>query len=530
MPKYTPEIKITYGGFQVGGDQLARILRSHTVSKGYDTSTVTLRFTIIQTTEALFQSEVAAVEAAFRKPHQDLTIVQGAQTLVSFLHSTATGFNSRPRVEKRGEPTDTGRSRTYTVTIEVDMPADNSSSSGRRITETSINVAYSPSRRRTVTIAGLYTASGATAARDNYEASVGAFVTSVLTDLGGTYKQLDEPTTDADDANKMIRFNRTYEEIIFTGVGDANANVRREILKISRNKVGPGDSLQGGPAKRFVVLNVQYECHLDKEQSTDLRGLYTSLRSSILTQVRNTLEGGSVAVMDEHPHFDYTENLITASMTCFGASGSNVIENKVTTENDTQFGVVLVPVWNGDPLARYIYQGPRIERRTVTVVQRTLGTAGAAGGGGGAAPGGGGVNAPGGAPGVLQLGIGAGLPGAGFGVVDFGGGLSFSLLGGSPTGESQTALVNAALFAGNEPGSTFGLGGQGGDAGGGPGGGQGGQGGGAQVGPESWIPISMRRSETPLRLGIEPDTLDVIDTTIVTVAEKVKPVRGGIAT
>ncbi len=505
MSLVSRELSITYAGYKVGGDQTARILRDwHMVEQSYETATVEYRFTLVQATAALLAAAISEVEAIFRTPQQALTIMQDSQTFKSFSHTNSTGFDGLPTITKRGEPTDTGRSRTYTVRIEFQLPADTSGSGYRRITKTAVNVAYSPARRRTLTISGQYTASGSTAARDVYEGAIAGYAASVQSALGGTWKLLEEPTTSSNDSDKVIDFTILYEEIIFTGVGASNVNIRKEAMTIGRNKVGPGDSPDGGPAKRFVTLNVNYECWLDNTASTNLRGLYTSIRPLILSQVRATLEGGAIAVMDENPTFDPVENKLNVSMVCFGASGSNIIENKVTTENHIEHGLVQVPAWAGDPLARYIFPGPRTERKTVTIQQRVFGRAG--NGGGGAGPAGGG-NGPGG------VGLNAQLVGAGVGVAaGFNiGGQSFPIFGGPMTGAQQTALVNAVMR------DDFGQGGGGGGGGGG--------GPAAQVGGDTWIPISNTHTKTPLRLGIEPDTFDVEDVTIVTVVEKVKPIK-----
>jgi hypothetical protein len=373
----TRELTITYGGYAVGGAQTSRVLRDfHLIEQDYEIAGVEFRVTLIQSSAAALKSAIDEIEAAFRLPFQDLTVTQEGQTLKSFSHASSTGFNSKPRITKRGEPTDTGRSRTYSIRIDFELPANNSGSSSRRVTKTQINVAYSPARRRTVTISSEYTANGSTSARDQFIAQVTTYAAAVLTGLGGTYKVLEWPTTTSDDDNKVLKWNIIYEEIIFTGVGSSNANIRKEVLRIARDKVGPGDTPQGGTVKRLVTLNVEYDCYLDATASTDLRGLYTSIRASIVAQVLATLQGGTLAVVEERPNFDYTDNHLSVSMTVMGATTNGIIECSITTETDFQYGIVQVNAWAGDPKARYLYQGPTTEKMTVTTVQKVLGPVG----------------------------------------------------------------------------------------------------------------------------------------------------------
>lgn len=495
------ELSVTYGTYTVGGDQTARVLDGvHIVEDSFTQATVRLTFTIKEATEAAFASAVAEAENAFRKVRQDCVIRQGAQTLKSFSHSLSTGFNSEAVIEKSGGPKDTGRSRQYVVRITVGRPADNMGTNGRR--SSSVNVTYTPARVRTAIISGSYTAIDTTDARTQYGTYIDLFAASVLAGLGGTWKLAEEPRQEGDEndaaESKVLEFTRVYEEIIYTGVGGSDADVRRETVNISRNKIGPGDT---PTANRLVTVTGVYSAWINKESTTNLEGKWATLRTSLLGQIQSTLGSGSMALVDENVDFDYTANRISATLVCVGPSTGGLIENRVTTEYHTEHGLVLVPAWlAGRPLARYIYQGPRTIRKIITIQQRALGGGGGGPGGGGSPPG------QGAAPGGVQfVGIGAGgLGGLENSLNVFG--FNVPLFGGGPvTGAQITALVNAVM--GNQD--------------------QGGGGGGAQAGAMGWIPISISNSTTPLRLGIGDRTIDVEDSTIITVFEQAEPISGG---
>ncbi len=158
MPLPTRELEITYGTFVVGGSRSARVLRDiHISSDKYESTRVEYRFTLKQTTDAGLIAEVALAETAFRTPQQDFSVKINGVAIKSLSHSGSTGFDAQPSVDKRGEASDSIRTRTYTVSIEFGRPADTSGSGGRRVTKTEINVAYTPARRRTVTLSGEYT-------------------------------------------------------------------------------------------------------------------------------------------------------------------------------------------------------------------------------------------------------------------------------------------------------------------------------------------------------------------------------------
>lgn len=502
----TRELAITYGTFKVGGDQSARILRGiHILDDGYTDASLEYEFTIKQDTDAAFISECTAVEDAFRTPFLGAVVAINNASIKTFSPSDSSGFGGEPQILKRGAPSDSIRTRTYTVRVKFQRPANNTASAGRRITKTAVNVAYSPARRRTVTISGEYTPVSGTLGRSMYTAGIDAYATSVLNALGGTYKLLEEPSTDSGEAG-LLRFSRSYEEIIFTGVGAGDASLRKETCIISRTKVGPGDTPE---ANRLVTLSVQYEAWFDKETVSDIVGKWPGLLSSIVSQATTILTGGAVAVIDESPSFDLTDNRISASLTIQGSTQGGLIENRVTTEIENLSGLNFVPVWNKGAYDRYIYQGPATQRKTVTIVQKSLSSAGGGGGNGGGAPGSGN-----GAPGAGAS-FGGGIVNPGPGSISLPGGGSINIFGGPMTGAQITALVNSILSDG-DPSSS--------------GGGQGGGGGGGGLG--GFYPVSSSFSKTPIRLGQGQYTFDIVETTIVTVWERADPVGvgGGVST
>jgi hypothetical protein len=368
----TREASITYNGYVVGGAQTQRILRDVYFSEdSYESSVVQYTFTLCgddTLTQAQFEALCSAAESDLRIPHADLAIAGLGSK--SFSHSGGSGFNAVPSVTKFEHPSDSGRARTYRVRIEFGRPGGASGTGGRRVTRTSINVDYGPQRRRTVTISGEW--AGASA-RGTYESEISGYANGILAGLGGTYKILNEPQTSSDDANKVIRIAITYEEILDTQVGGADADIRAETFSIRRTTDQPGDTPVGNSfVQRLVHLNVSYLAYIERTD-TNIRSKWSTLRTRIVNSVRNTYQMGSVVILSESPDFDYTDNKITATMTVLGIPSNRVIECHATTEHDTEEGVVLVPVWNGDKWARYQFQGPASEVRTEHIVQKVLG-------------------------------------------------------------------------------------------------------------------------------------------------------------
>lgn len=362
-PVVTRELSITYGSATVGGTT-DRYLDGYVhVTRGYETASVEFSFIVTQASEALFAAECIAIEAAFRKPYQALTVTQGSVTLLSLSHSSSTGFDAEPEIVKADDLADTGRSRRYTVRISFGCPADGSGMDGRR--ESRVDVAYSPSRRRTVTMTGTWTAISTDTAREKYEAKVSTWATAVLAALTGTF-DLAEESFEFSTNDKTCTFRRVYEEIIRSqgGASVDDTAIVRQSLVISRREIAPGD-YDLLPTKRVIVLDVRYSASIDKTVTTDLPGKWSSIKSWVVEQVRSVLSGGALAVIAEAPEYDGDENRISATMTCEGVGSGDILESTLTVEDADDEGKVFDPVWSGDPFACYVFQGPRVLLRTI---------------------------------------------------------------------------------------------------------------------------------------------------------------------
>jgi hypothetical protein len=141
-------------------------------------------------------------------------------------------------------------------------------------------------------------------------------------------------------------------------VGGSDADLRAERIIVTRNKVGPGDTPNGtSTIERLVTLNITYEVWVDNTESTNLTGKWDSVRTLLIDKAKTILTGGSVAVIDENPAFDTTDNKITGTITVQGSTSGGVVEYRQTVEDNLQYGKVLVPAWTGVPFHKYPYWG-----------------------------------------------------------------------------------------------------------------------------------------------------------------------------
>jgi len=505
------ELVLTYGTFVISTANNRLIDGPIRIIQGPNLSTAEFDFYITQSTEALFAAEVLAVTTAFRTPRKALTIAQGSETLYSFSHASNTGMNSRPEVIKAEDIGDTGRSRKYTVRIEFEMPADVHATSGRQ--DSTIEIQFSPARRRTVIFTGVYTALAGVAALAQYEANIDAYTSFVLSGLvpSGTYEKTSEDVQN-DDQDKLATFRQEFTELFFNETISAldDAEIVRQELRVGRADNQPGDCFGAIPfskdsgsqaegsgvnVRRPIIFDVSYSAWIDKTLNTNLDSKYKGvIRPWLLQNITDLSEAAGGALMEERPEFDGPDNRISVTMR-FIVPLSSVLERTCSVQSQDDFGKVLVPVWNGDGLARYVYNGPRRQIFTLTETKRILGTKIPLGAGG--------VGGGGGAGGGSLFGIGSRFQ---FGQRNLGGG---GILGGGFGIQGRN--FRAGVFF-RRPNAAAGVGGQAGSIGG--------QNQGITQ-PSSFVVIDERLETRPLRLGVPGNQIDVTDITFTQVKQAI---------
>jgi hypothetical protein len=489
----TRTLQVTYAGLTIGGTSGRHIDRYTINDDSYERGSFECVFVTKECiTSAAFSAECIAIETALRTPRGTLAVTDNALPLVSLSHSGNTGLDGIATCTKLGEEGDTGLSRRYRFRYECGRPADNTSTGGRRTG--TIDVQYSPARRRRVTVSGVYTALGGSASRAQYLSQIDSYGASVVASLGITSYQIgEEPVTNCNDTDKVINFTRVYDELIFTPGVFADTSVIRAELDLSKERVGPGDT---PTADRLAVVSARFRCWVNKDVTTDLVSKYSSVRSTVLNQIRGALSLGQICLISDKPAYNWTDNIITADITVYGVWKGGLLEHRETNEYSQELNPLLMPVWNGDPLAYYVVPGPQRLIRTETIVKRT---AGASSGGGFS-----GSSAGGGSSQNLVVGIGAN-----------GGGFFGFNMAEANTGSSWSASAYArgasADGAGGTPGSA-----DGGGAGNANQGQQDDGGGNGQLGEGTYIQLSATETITPLVLGVSDEQqISVQDTVTV---------------
>lgn len=325
------ELQITYGAVTIGGGSSPGnkrpIHRAIILHKSQDRATLEFSFvTLGHASASDFATEIATLESALRTPRQALAITMAGQAIDTLSHTSGTGIDGTPQIINADDDFSNGRSRRYTVRIEFAL--QHPINDGRR--NATITVDYDASRRRTCTLAGEWTSSGSTSARDQYEANIAAHATAVLDGLGGTWELMPESVTN-DDAStasnnllegNLVRYRRVYRELIFSQAGQENHAAlvnQRLTVRIEENGEdwSPGNTPDG---QAVVVVHpkrilVGYAVTIDKDVSQALESLWTgTIKPWIATTVQSRHSLASVAIISSAPEFDYDNNQIAASI------------------------------------------------------------------------------------------------------------------------------------------------------------------------------------------------------------------------
>jgi len=404
MP-WTDELTVTYGGLTFGGSTARRLQadpKYTVVDKGYEVGVFEFSFITSAATAAAFATEVAAVEGALRTPRGDLVVTLSGSTLLSLKQSDNTGLDANPQIVKTGSRADTGRSRYYDCRIEFQLPADNVSTDFRRYS--TVDITYSPSRRRTVSITAVYTANsddGSTQARAQYEAQITTYAATVTQDIdsNATWEKVEEPSVSRNDTDTLVTATIVYRERLANqtiGSKDDSAIVDPS-LTIERHRVAPGDSEgtslrllqssvqlvgggsgstvaelpvqtpapgQTGSVKRPVILTANYACGIDATVTKNIKAKWLSaIRPFIISEIKKCASTG-VVILDERPAFDPEENRFTAVVTAASYSAT-ILSQRVEVQDTNNPGRNLRPVWDGNPYSYYDYPGIALRTRTI---------------------------------------------------------------------------------------------------------------------------------------------------------------------
>lgn len=353
MTTITRLLTVTYGSRTITGP--SDLIRFH---DGWETGEFTFRFVVRAANMGALATACDAVIQDFRIPHQRLQVKFNGTAEIDWNPSSGssgnTAFQVIPSIGKHGDPWDSGTAQTFEVTIHCSKPADKDSRVGRRFAD--VDVSYSQSRRRSLTINGLWTAITSNDATAQYTAQAATFAANVRTALGGTWELVGENYS-RDDIDKELRFTLAYHELIYE---QAVASVVEQHTFISISKQQSGNSPAPGNARAtpLASINVKYDASVDKDVTQDLEDVYANILPWLATKVSESTSSVGLALVNEGKTFDYDENRISLDQTWEAVIGSDLLEYRRAEKVSYTPANVVVPVWSPTRFAKYVFKGP----------------------------------------------------------------------------------------------------------------------------------------------------------------------------
>jgi len=370
-------------GFPVGGTSEFQLNGFHRKRKEYQRLEVAFECTFVGVADdATFDTYANAIETAFRVPDQRLRVVLGSQVIDNYDPATGsggnTGFLQAPVIDKPGDKRDSSKSRHYIISIMMEMPADKPEDEGRRQAQES--VVYDPTRRRTLTFTGQYTALDTNSALSQYEATIDSYCQGRLASYGGSaiYEKVGEEAA-PDKENKVLDYRVVYREIIYdqSAAGLNHAAIVDPSYDYSRQLLAPGDS--NTSARRLEVIQCVFNCFVDKTQTTSLDSLWEdTIKPYLIQEAVSRFSLSGTALVDSRHSISKAGNMIRALLEIHAQSDNELIEYTLTVQVLDNKGKRIVEVWDGNPHAARVYSGPARLMRVTS--ERTL-TIGSPGGG-----------------------------------------------------------------------------------------------------------------------------------------------------
>lgn len=374
----TSPFSITYGTRQVGGSTDYPVSGPNVIRKSYDELQLVFDVFVVGSSYSDLQSKADALETDFRKR------LTTGQTLVVDLDGNAwtytqgtTILDARASIEKSGEEeNDRGYSRSYTVSIEGGLPADDDS--GLRDLE--VLVEHSASRQRTVTMRGVYTPSGATDAYAQYLAAFDAEASTILTalDAAATWELVSESAQvdrhGVADSN-LTPFTRQYVELLAnqsSGTLD-DLDVRDHEIIFTDLSQHPGDSRENIYRLRRVIG--RFDCAVDAERTKDLGSVFeTKIRAHVKALFEAEFNPQVFAIEELSLSLNETTNRLSASIQFIyqAQGGDAIVEVAVAVAFRESRNIDYTHVHNADEFAAHADLGfaslERVWSRTVIVV------------------------------------------------------------------------------------------------------------------------------------------------------------------
>lgn len=386
------QMAFSYGGQAVPGTLAGASLRLHSVHQlrrdvRAGVAECVFYVVVLSPDAPTHAAACEAFEAQFTKRRQAFFVSLNGVIAFALSDADNTGFEVAAEVSKPGdtdevERWDTNTSRLYEVRVTAGLPAGDDAENRR---ELSYTVAFTESRRMSLSVSGVYTAqeSPPLTATAAYEFGAPARIQTIITALGGVWEQVGEDYT-PDDQDQVLEFTQTWAEIVadqFTGGVNSPALVNPS-LSVRRLEEQDPQSESGDP---LLVMEATYDAGVDRDTSVSLLSAWEDIALPTILEAMEIFAKGGVGVTSVQPSFDVYEHRIAGVVRGQAVSESTNLSTVKDSVDEIDYGKIIRPTWpkasdvpddeendEPKPTPAYVYQGPRVIIRTTTKRTETL--------------------------------------------------------------------------------------------------------------------------------------------------------------
>lgn len=315
-------VAFTYNGISVGGDNFNRQLTDWNLNQSYSAFTFTATFTLVSDTAANLATLRTATLSGLEQQSKNFSLVNGATTILSVTEATKTnGYHGRPEITLTHDEHDSETRETYRFAIQFLLPADDSTldTGGRLLANIAVTVA--PNKYRIVEISGTYTCLTGSTSREQYVASLTAYVGTVMTLLSISNFKVDEDDFKFDDEQALCHFRAVRREVKVQEKEDGTF-----VAGIIEQNIGfletiPCDS--GTTASRTPGFQGSYAAILDST-AVAATGQRAFTLDTIMPNVVKLLKAkldGTICVVNFQPNYRLDNSSVTVTFQGFTHRG-----------------------------------------------------------------------------------------------------------------------------------------------------------------------------------------------------------------
>lgn len=358
-------ITITYNGFTIGASNSTIREGSYRESHSYNGYSIDVDFILTGSDDASFVTNLKAAETALKLENKKLTVDFGSTNHISLDPNIYTGLNIKTKLSKSGDQLNTNRSRLYSLSISVELPAYEAGKEFQK--NFGYSISWDTSNRMTISISGTYTAGNSLPAGSNYLNDIETWVGNVFSNLNTIFTAITITKTDfelisekvdfRDELNHIVGYTRTYKQRLFPDQASASdhASIKNAQVSFTRSYTNRIGHTGKGPQR----VAVSYSCSVDNRATTyaGIKALYTSIiKPWIVSQAKASFAGTMATIEQGSEKFDVAGNTISSNLTVLIYGGSNGrLREDISMSVKYNSRKNYIDRWDGQPYSYNVY-------------------------------------------------------------------------------------------------------------------------------------------------------------------------------